>query len=215
MYSVCCMCCTINLINYLKGYAPCRRPPLSGCGLWGVGCAVLAGLLAGLGWAGDARKDELGKLGWPGQAGWVCLYNFSFLFGCCFVLLSFYLFLLFLTLCSSFGSLWGSIFSHFLHILVTIWGTRGFPGQRCAHLLGCSEPQCPKSMIHVVSQSQRCNCRVPILAFFACFQTKSAWIVLARRSCFAALFRGYRDRLTLHPLQPAQSNHSFSCSVSP
>ena len=36
----------------LKGYAPCRRPPLSGCGLWGVGCAVLAGLAcwAGLGW---------------------------------------------------------------------------------------------------------------------------------------------------------------------
>ena len=70
----------------LKGYAPCRRPPLSGCGLWGVGCAVLAGLAcwAGLGWAGDAGKDELGRLGWPGQAGWACLYTFSFLFGCCF-----------------------------------------------------------------------------------------------------------------------------------
>ena len=55
----------------LKGYAPCRRPPLSGCGLWGVGCAVLAGL-AGLGWAGDAGKDEF----WAGQ---VRLAGFAFI----------------------------------------------------------------------------------------------------------------------------------------
>ena len=151
----------------LKGYAPCRRPPLSGCGLWGVGCAVLAGLAcwAGLGWAGDAGKDELGRLGWPGQAGWACLYTFSFLFGCYFF--CFYnLFMLFLTLCSSFGSLWGSIFAPFWHLWGTVWSTRGFPGQLCAHLLGCSEPQGPKCMQKVVSQRQRSHFRGPILAPF-------------------------------------------------
>ena len=64
-------------------------PPAAGPRPRGVGCGVLAvlcwlGWLAGLGWAGDAGKDELGRLGWPGQAGWVCLYTLSFLFGCCF-----------------------------------------------------------------------------------------------------------------------------------
>jgi hypothetical protein len=62
----------------LKGYAPCRRPPLSGCGLWGVGCAVLAGLgWAGLGWAGDAGKDELGRLA---RSGWLGLPLYFLLF---------------------------------------------------------------------------------------------------------------------------------------
>ena len=60
-------------------------PPAAGPHSRGVGCGVLAvlcwlGWLAGLGWAGDAGKDELGRLGWPGQAGWACLYTFS-----CFV----------------------------------------------------------------------------------------------------------------------------------
>ena len=38
--------------------------------------------LCWVGWPGDAGKDELGRLCWPGQAGWVCLYFFP---GCCFV----------------------------------------------------------------------------------------------------------------------------------
>ena len=71
--------------------------------------------------------------------------------------------MLFLTLCSSFGSLWGSIFAPFWHHWVTIWSTRGFPGRLRAHLLGCSEPQGPKCMQKVVSQPQRCHFWGPFL----------------------------------------------------
>ena len=61
-------------------------PPAASPHSRGVGCGVLAvlcwlGWLAGLGCAGDAGKDELGRLGWPGQVGWACLYTFSSLFG--------------------------------------------------------------------------------------------------------------------------------------
>ena len=80
--------------------------------MWDVGCAGWAALL---GWAGDAGKDELGRLGWPGLAGSACLYIFSFFFGCCSV--GFVnLFMLFLTLCSSFGSLCG----HFRNLLAPL-----------------------------------------------------------------------------------------------
>ena len=124
--------------------------------------------------------------------------------------------MLFLTLCSSFGSLWGSIFAPFWHLWVTIWSTRGFPGQLCAHLLGCSEPQGPKCMQNVVSQPQRYHFRGPILALFCNFFEQKR----VRGECWLAgrffcSFSWSRDRLSLHPLQPAQSNHSFSCSVSP
>ena len=75
------------------------------------------GWLAGLGWAISAGLAMLARMiwaGWPGQAGWVCLYTLSFLFGCCFfVFFSFSIFMLFLTLCSSFGSLWATILDHF------------------------------------------------------------------------------------------------------
>ena len=146
-------------------------PPAAGPHSRGVGCWVLAvlcwlGWLAGLGWAGDAGKDELGRLGWPGQAGWACLYTFS----CFFVVVSLVgflnIFMLFVTPCSSFGSLRGSIFAPFWHLRGTIWSTRGFPGQRCAHLLGCSEPQGPKCMQKVASQRQRSHFRAPFVAPF-------------------------------------------------
>ena len=143
-------------------------------------------MLARMGWAG-----------WPGQAGWVCLYTFSFLFGCCFFVFSFNLFMLFLTLCSSFGSLWGSIFAPFGHLWGTIWSTRGFPGQLCAHLLGCSEPQGPKCMRKVVSQPQRCHFRGRILApFLYLFQKKrvrgECWLA-GRFFCFFSWFSGSLD----------------------
>jgi hypothetical protein len=65
--------------------------------------------------------------------------------------------MLFLTLCSSFGSLWGSILDTFGTFGGTIWSTRGFPGQLCAHLLGCSEPQGPKCRQKEFPQAQSCH----------------------------------------------------------
>ena len=196
-------------------------PPAAGPHSRGVGCGVLAvlcwlGWLAGLGWAGDAGKDELGRLGWPGQAGWVCLYTFSFLFGCCFFVFSFNLFMLFLTLCSSFGSLRGSIFAPFWHL----WGSFGVPGAS----LGSFEHTfwaalSPK--VQNVCKRWFPNPKGVILGtnfgtFFVSFSKKNECVEsVGSQVVFSALFRGSRDRLTLHPLQPAQSNHSFSCSGSP
>ena len=192
-----------------------RRPPLQGCMLWGVGCAVLAGLAC---WAGLAMlaKDELGRLGWPGQVGWACLYTFSFLFGCCFFVFSFNLFMLFLTLCSSFGSLRGSIFAPFWHL----WGSFGVPGAS----LGSFEHTfwaalSPK--VQNVCKRWFPNPKGVILGdqfwhLFCIFFKKNECVEsVGSQVVFSALFRGSRDRLTFHPLQPAQFNHSFSCSVSP
>ena len=100
------------IIYILRATPPAAGPHSRDVG-WGV-LAVLCwlGWLAGLGWAGDAGKDELGRLGWPGQTGWACLYTFS----CFFVvgsLVSFYIFMLILMLFPSFGSVWGSIFAPF------------------------------------------------------------------------------------------------------
>ena len=52
--------------------------------------------------------------------------------------------------------------------------------------------------------------------FFCIFFKKNECVEsVGSQVVFSALVRGSRDRLTLHPLQPAQSNHSFSCPVSP
>ena len=57
-------------------------PPAAGPHSRGVGCGVLAvlcwlGWLAGLGWAGDAGKDELGRLA---RSGWLGLPSYFLLF---------------------------------------------------------------------------------------------------------------------------------------
>ena len=105
--------------------------------------------------------------------------------------------MLFLTLCSRFGSLWGSISAPFWHLWVTIWSTRDFPGQLCAYLLGCSEPRGPKCMQKVVSQPQRCHFRGPILApFLYLFQKKrvrgECWLA-GRFFCSFSRFSGSLD----------------------
>ena len=185
--------------------------------MWAVGCLLCCAGWAGLlGWAGLAMLARMSWAGWPGQAGWVCLYTFSFLFGCCFFVFSFNLFMLFLTLCSSFGSLWGSIFAPFWHL----WGSFGVPGAS----LGSFEHTfwaalSPK--VQNVCKRWFPNPKGVILGdqfwhLFCIFFKKNECVEsVGSQVVFSALFRGSRDRLTLHPLQPAQSNHSFSCSVSP
>ena len=175
-------------------------------GCW-LCCAGWAGLL---GWAGLAMLARMSWAGWPGQAGWVCLYTLSFLFGCCFFVFSFNLFMLFLTLCSSFGSLRGSIFAPFWHL----WGSFGGPGAS----LGSFEHTfwaalSPK--VQNVCKRWFPNPKGVILGDqFWHFGTECVESV-GSQVVFSALFRGSRDRLTFNPLQPAQSNHTFSCLVSP
>ena len=155
-------------------------------GIWGDGCAGWAGLL---GWAGLAMLARMSWAGWPGQASWVCLYTFTFLFGCCFFVFSFNLFMLFLKLCASFGSLWGSIFGHFWHL----WWSFGVPGAS----LGSFEHTfwaalSPK--VQNVCKRLLPNPKGVILGdqfwhFFCIFSHKtSAWRVLARRSFFLLFF---------------------------
>ena len=163
----------------------------------------------------------LARMSWAGWAGQVRLACLSFILSPVFLLLFLWLVLwnknmLFLILCSSFGSLWGSIFASFWHLWGTTWSTRGFPGQLCAHLSGCSEPHIqnvckrwfpnPKG---VIFGDHFCTFVVIFLTKNECVESVGSQVV------FSALFRGSRDRLTLHPLQPAQSKHSFPCSVSP
>ena len=135
----------------------------------------------------------------PGQAGWVCLYTLSFLFGCCFFVFSFNLFMLVLPLCSSFGSLWGSI----LDPSGTFGGPFGLPGASLGSfvhtcwLLGYSEPQGPKCLQKVVSQPQRCHFRGRILApFLYLFQKKrvrgECWLA-GRFFCSFSWFSGSLD----------------------
>ena len=172
------------------------------------------GWLARLGWAGDAGKDELGRLarsGWLGLPLYFLLFVWL-LFHCFF----FNLFTLFLTLCSSFGSLWGSIFAPFWHL----WGSFGVPGAS----LGSFEHTfwaalSPK--VQNVCKRWFPNPKGVILGdqfwyLFCIFFKKNECVEsVGSQVVFSALFRGSRDRLTFNPLQPAQSNHSFSCSVSP
>ena len=196
-------------------------PPAAGPHSRGVGCGVLAvlcwlGWLAGLGWAGDAGKDEFGQA-WLARSGWLGLPLYFLLF--LLVVVSLVVFKHLYVVFDAMFELWftlGFHFGPFWHLWGTIWSTRGFPGQLCAHLLGCSEPQGPKCMQKVVSQPQRCHFRGRILALFCIFFKKNECVEsVGSQVVFSALFRGSRDRLSLHPLQPAQSNHSFSCSVSP
>jgi hypothetical protein len=116
-----------------------------------------------------------------------------------------------------FLSILGGFRDLFLRAFWEPWSTRGFPVQLCAHLLGCYEQQCPKCMQDVVSQPQRCHFRGPVLACFLYFFQKKNECEesVGSQVVCSALFRGSRDRLTFHPLQPAQSNRSFSCSGSP
>ena len=91
----------------------------------------------------------------------------------------------------------GHHFGTFWHLWGTIWSTRGFPGQLCAHLLGCSEPQGPKCMQKVVSPPQRCHFRGPILAHFLyLFQKKrvrgECWLA-GRFFCSVSWFSGSLD----------------------
>ena len=94
-----------------------------------MGCGVLAvlcwlGWLAGLGWAGDAGKGELGSLGCPGQAGWACLYTFSFLFGYYFFgfLKPFYV------VFDSMFELWFTLGLHFRTLLAPLKGHLDYQG---------------------------------------------------------------------------------------
>ena len=157
----------------------------------------------------------LAELAYWAGLGWRC-WTFSFLFGCCFFVFSFNLFMLFLTLCSSFGSLRDSIFSPFWHL----WGSFGVPGAS----LGSFEHTfwaalSPK--VQNVCKRLFPNPKGVILGdqfwhLFCIFFKKNECVEsVGSQVVFSALFRGSRDRLTLNPLQPAQSNHSFSCSVAP
>ena len=150
---------------YLKGYAPCRRPPL---GVWAVVCWLCCAGWAGLlGWAGLAM---LARMSWAGWAGQVRLAGFAFILSpFCLVVVSLFFLLTFYVVFDAMFELWfilGFHFGPFWHLWETIWSTRGFPGQLCAHLLGCSEPQGPNCMQKVVSQPQRCHFREPFLASF-------------------------------------------------
>ena len=95
-----------------------------------MGCGVLAvlcwlGWLAGLGWAGDAGKDELGRLGWPGQAGRACLDTFS----CFFVAVALVVF--FEHLCVVFDAifeLWFTLGLHFRILLAPLGGHLDYQG---------------------------------------------------------------------------------------
>jgi len=91
----------------------------------------------------------------------------------------------------------GHHFGQFWHLWGTIWSTRVFPGQLCAHLLGCPEPQGPKCMQNVVSQPQRCHFRGPVLApFLYIFQKKrvrgECWLA-GRFFCSFSWFSGSLD----------------------
>ena len=126
------------------------------------------------------------------------------------------LFVLFLTLCSSFGSLWGSILDAF----GTFGGPFGVPGASLGSFVHTFwAALSPK--VQNVCKRWFPNPKGVILGgefwhLFCIFFKKNECVEsVGSQVVFSVLFRGSRDRLNLHPLQPAQSNHSFSCSVSP
>ena len=96
--------------------------------------------------------------------------------------------------------LWFTLGFHFVpfwHLWGTIWSTRGFPGQLCAHLLGCSEPQGPKCMQKVVSQPRRCHFTgTHFGTFFVSFSKKrvrgECWLA-GRFFCSFSWFSGSLD----------------------
>ena len=183
--------------------------------MWGVRCAVLAGLAC---WAGLAMPARMSWAGWAGQvrlAGLaVILSPFCLVVVLVFVFVN--LFMLFLTLCSSFGSLWGSILEPF----GTFGGPFGVPGASLGSFVhtfwAALSPKVQNVCKMLFPNPKGVILGDQFLHIFCIFFKKNECVEsVGSQVVSSAVFRGSRDRLTLHPLVPAQSNHSFSCSVSP
>ena len=198
----------------LRATPPAAGPHSRGVGCW-LCCAGWAGLL---GWAGLAMLARMSWAGWAGQvrlAGLAVILS-PFCLVVVLVLVFVNLFMLFLTLCSSFGSLWATILDHF----GTFGGPFGVPGSSLGSFVHTFwAALSPK--VQNVCKMWFPNPKGVILGdqfwhLFCIFFKKNECVEsVGSQVVFSALFCCSRDRLTLHPLQPAQSNHSFSCSVSP